>query len=64
MILHCNSKPDEKHQVAANAPLLAGQALARANAALAARKTAQPLDRQAARAELDDLIAGIGAPIA
>jgi beta-N-acetylhexosaminidase len=61
MILHCNSKPDEMRQVAANTPLLAGEALVRADAALATRKAPQPLDRNAARAELDDLIARAGA---
>jgi beta-N-acetylhexosaminidase len=64
MILHCNSKPDEKRQVADNAPLLAGQALARADAALAARKAPQPFDRDSARAELEQLVARAGALIA
>ena len=58
IILHCNGSPDEMRQVAANAPLLTVQALARADQALAARKAPQPLDRVAARAELDELIAG------
>jgi beta-N-acetylhexosaminidase len=61
MILHCNSKPEEKYQVAANTPVLAGQALARATAALAARKAPQPFDRPAGRAELDGLVARAGA---
>jgi beta-N-acetylhexosaminidase len=64
MILHCNGKADEMAEVAANTPLLAGAALARANAALAARKPRQPLDRRQARAELDALIASAGALIA
>jgi beta-N-acetylhexosaminidase len=64
MILHCNGKADEMAEVAANTPLLAGAALARANAALAARKPRQPLDRKQARAELDALIASAGALIA
>ena len=61
MILHCNGKADEMTEVAANSPLLAGQALARANAALSARKQPQPFDRVKARAELDDLVARAGA---
>jgi beta-N-acetylhexosaminidase len=63
MILHCNGKADEMAEVAANTPLLAGAALARANAALTARKPRQPLDRKQARAELDALVAA-GALIA
>ena len=60
MILHCNGKLDEMREVAANTPLLAGQALARANATLAARGTPQAFDRNAARAELDELVARVG----
>ena len=61
MILHCNGKADEMAEVAANSPVLAGEALARADAALKARKQPQPLDRAKARAELDDLVARAGA---
>ena len=61
VVLHCNGKPDEMAQVAASVPELAGTALARANAALAARKSRQPLDRGKARAELDALVARAGA---
>jgi len=61
MILHCNGKMDEMAEVAANSPVLAGQALTRADAALKARKQPQPLDRAKARAELDDLVARAGA---
>jgi beta-N-acetylhexosaminidase len=61
MILHCNGKLDEMREVAAETPILAGKALERANAALASRKPAQPLDRAAARCQLDDLIARAGA---
>jgi beta-N-acetylhexosaminidase len=64
MILHCNGKLDEMAEVAANSPVLAGPALARATAALAARKTPQPFDRAQARAELDELVARAGALIA
>jgi beta-N-acetylhexosaminidase len=38
-------------QVAANAPVLSGDALRRCDAALAARKSPQPFDVAAARAE-------------
>ena len=64
VILHCNGQADEMREVAAHSPALAGPALARANAALAARKQRQPLDRTAARAELDALVARAGALIA
>ena len=57
MALHCNGNIDEMREVAGQTPELSGRALERANAALAARKAPQPLDRAAARAELDALIA-------
>jgi beta-N-acetylhexosaminidase len=57
MALHCNGNIEEMREVAGQTPELAGRALERANAALAARKAPQPLDRAAARAELDALIA-------
>jgi len=57
MALHCNGKIEEMREVAGQTPELAGRALERANAALAARKGPQPFDRAAARAELDALIA-------
>lgn len=56
VVLHCNGKLDEMRQVAAETPQLQGRALARAEAALAARHAAQPFDRAAARAELETLI--------
>lgn len=56
VVLHCNGKFDEMAQVAAESPELTGEALARANRALASRRTPQPFDRGAARAELDRLI--------
>ena len=60
MVLHCNGKLDEMQAVAAETPELAGQALARANRALAARKAPTAFDRPAARAELDALINRLG----
>lgn len=56
VVLHCNGKLDEMRQVAGKTPMLAGEALARADRALASRRTPQPFDRGAARAELDRLI--------
>jgi beta-N-acetylhexosaminidase len=58
--LHCNGRLDEMEQVAGEAPPLAGEALARADRALAARRPPQPLDRAAARADLDRLIGRAG----
>jgi beta-N-acetylhexosaminidase len=56
VVLHCNGKLDEMRQVATETPMLAGEALARADGALASRRAPQPFDRGAARAELDRLI--------
>jgi beta-N-acetylhexosaminidase len=63
MVLHCNGNLDEMREVARETPVLSGKALDRAKRALASRKPPQPLDRTAARAELDELIgrAGVGA---
>ena len=60
MVLHCNGKLDEMRDVARETPELTGEALLRAKRALASRKPPQPLDRQAARAELDALINRVG----
>jgi beta-N-acetylhexosaminidase len=60
MVLHCNGKLDEMQAVAAETPQLSGEALARADRALAARKTPIAFDRAAARAELDALINRLG----
>ena len=57
MVLHCNGKLDEMRAVAAETPFLSGEALTRADRALAARKAPVAFDRIAARAELDTLIA-------
>jgi len=63
MVLHCNGKLDEMREVARETPELTGEALKRAERALAARKPPLPFDRLAARAELDELVgrAGVGA---
>jgi len=55
MVLHCNGKLDEMHDVARETPELAGEALDRARRALASRRVPEPFDRRAARAELDAL---------
>jgi beta-N-acetylhexosaminidase len=60
MVLHCNGKLDEMRDVARETPELTGEALNRANRALASRKPPQPLDRQTARAELEELIDQVG----
>jgi beta-N-acetylhexosaminidase len=60
MVLHCNGKLDEMRDVARETPELAGDALQRAIRALASRKPPQPLDRRAARAELDALLNRVG----
>ncbi len=61
IVLHCNGKLDEMRAVAAETPILAGEALARADRALAARQPPVAFDRVAARAELEALIAIAGA---
>jgi beta-N-acetylhexosaminidase len=60
MVLHCNGKLDEMRDVVSETPELTGEALNRANRALASRKQPEPLDRQAARAELDALMDRVG----
>jgi beta-N-acetylhexosaminidase len=60
MVLHCSGVLDEMHEVARHAPELSGKALERAQRALASRKEPRPLDRQAARAELDALVERAG----
>ncbi|WP_315711704.1 MULTISPECIES: beta-N-acetylhexosaminidase [unclassified Bradyrhizobium] len=60
MVLHCNGKLDEMQAVAAETPELEGQALIRADRALAARKAPTGFDRDAARGELDALINRLG----
>jgi beta-N-acetylhexosaminidase len=60
MVLHCNGKLDEMRAVASETPLLTGKALARAQQALASRRSPQSFDRGAARAELDELVRRAG----
>ena len=56
VVLHCNGNVEEMREVAAETPELSGKALQRAGQALASRGKAQPLDRNAARAELEALM--------
>jgi beta-N-acetylhexosaminidase len=49
VVLHCNGKLDEMAQVASASPLLAGEALRRAEAALALRKAPEDFDAVEAR---------------
>lgn len=49
--LHCNGDFAEMQAVAANAPVLAGNALRRAQSALARRRPPEPIDEAAARDE-------------
>src|SRR5262249_5086400 len=51
LALHCNGEPGEMEAVAAAAPPLAGEAAARAEAALAARRKPTDIDLAAARKE-------------
>ena len=62
LVLHCNGEMPEMLAVAAEAPLLAGEAARRAAAALAANKPAAPIDLPAARAEFLKLMAGTWQP--
>jgi len=61
VVLYCNGKLEEMHDVAGQTPVLSGKALERARAALAARKVPRPFDRAEARADLDALVARLGA---
>jgi beta-N-acetylhexosaminidase len=62
MVLHCNGKMPEMLAVAAQTPLLAGEAARRAAAALAMRKPAKPIDLAASQAEFLNLIAAAWQP--
>lgn len=62
LALHCNGRLDEMLQVAAAAPLLAGDAARRADHALAGRKAAMPVDLAGKRAEFAALMASVWEP--
>ncbi len=58
MILHCNGAPLEMEAVAEEVPELAGAALVRADAALAARRAPDAQEPAALRAEFEALVGG------
>jgi beta-N-acetylhexosaminidase len=62
VVLHCNGEMEEMRAVAAAAPALAGEARRRADAALAAKKPAAPIDLAASRAEFLRLMNGTWQP--
>ena len=61
MALHCNGKLNEMREVAAESPVLAGEAARRAEAALASRRPAKEIDLAAARGEFAAMMAGVNA---
>jgi beta-N-acetylhexosaminidase len=63
MLLHCNGKLDEMVEVAGEAPVLSGEAKARADRALASRRAPQPFDEPAARARFVQMMTS-GAAVA
>jgi beta-N-acetylhexosaminidase len=63
MVLHCNGKMPEMLAVAAEAPLLAGVASRRAEAALAARKPPRPFEFVGPLDAFSKLMAGIWQPV-
>lgn len=58
IILHCNGKRGEMEEIVAGAGTLEGDARRRAEQALAARRAPDPLDIEAAEAELETLLQG------
>ena len=58
VVLHCNGDLAEMRAVAGEAPALSGEALRRANAALAARRAPDAFDVAAARIRFAQLMAG------
>jgi beta-N-acetylhexosaminidase len=62
VVLHCNGDMSEMTAVALGVPPLAGEAARRAEAALAARRTATPLDIVETRTEFFRLMAGSWQP--
>ena len=60
IVLHCNARADEMQWVAAEAPLLDGDARRRTAAALAGRQSPEPTDLAAARTAFLALLSGTG----
>ena len=59
IVLHCNGRMDEMEAVAGETPPLEGEALARADRALAQRRTPKPYDAVAAQARVADLLGAV-----
>lgn len=57
VVLHCNGNLAEMQEVAGAAPVLAGKAAARADAALARRAQPEPFDTVAARSQFSAMLA-------
>jgi beta-N-acetylhexosaminidase len=62
VVLHCNGEMAEMVDVAAEAPLLAGEAARRAEAALAAKRPPEPIELAAGRAEFLAMMADAWQP--
>ena len=62
VVLHCNGQMPEMQAVAAEAPVLAGQSLRRADAALAGKKPPVPMDAGASRAAFLQLMNSVWEP--
>jgi beta-N-acetylhexosaminidase len=62
IVLHCNGDMPEMRAVAAEAPVLSGEALRRAAAALAMKTPAAPIDPAASRAEFLRVMTGAWQP--
>jgi beta-N-acetylhexosaminidase len=58
VVLHCNGRLDEMTEVASVAPVLSGEALRRADAALSARTAPEEFDVAAARKIFDKMTGG------
>lgn len=56
LVLHCNGRLEEMEEVAASIPLLAGDALRRADRALALRHVSDGFDENAARSRFSELM--------
>jgi len=62
LALHCNGKLAEMDAVAGAVPVLAGEALARSDRALAARREPEPIDVAEARQRFADLVQPVWTP--
>jgi beta-N-acetylhexosaminidase len=60
IVLHCNGRTDEMQSVAAEVPRLEGEPRRRATAALAARRSEEPIDLAAGRARFLALLSAAG----